>query len=429
MLQVIAAACAVALLLGPLRMDRNGSFSAVTPTGWTIAALVLALPTLQLIPLPPGLWQSLPGRELALESLTLVGAAGGWRPWSLFPAHTLASLLAMIPPVLLMLVVCRLPGNMRWQIVAAAIVAIMAGLALGALQLASGPQSGLRFYAQSNPGWLNGFQANRNAQADVLLIGMVAATALLATLRDSGRHVPWFAAATLVGLMALGVVLTGSRMGMGLLCLALPVCGILWFGLQRRVLVAAGILLPIAAAGAWLLRGSTTLGRSMGRFAQEGDFRSELWADGLQAIALYLPWGAGMGSASPILVALERLEVLDVSRPNRVHNDYLELLIEGGLPALLLLASILTLLGLAAVQRLRRGNTASRREVLAATAILAIVGLHSLVDYPLRSMALAHLAALAAGMILANGTGSRNGDRNRIAPQPNGGAGILRAHE
>ncbi len=369
LLQSLAAACAAALLLGPWRLERIRAFPPVSGACWTCAALVLALPALQLVPLPPGIWQSLPGRALAEASLALVGAADNWRPWSLFPAYTLASLLAMIPPVILMLVISRLPPAMRWQIVAVAVVTIMAGLAVGALQLASGQQGELRFYAQSNAGWLNGFQANRNAQSDVLLIGMVAATALLATLRDSGRQISWFVAAALIGLMALGVVLTGSRMGMALLCLVLPVCGILWFGMQRRVFFAAAILLPASAAGAWLLRDSTTLDRAFGRFGQESDSRSELWADGLQAIALYWPWGAGMGSASPILIALERLEVLDVARPNRVHSDYLELLIEGGLPAALLLISVAGVLALAVMRRMRSKDIGDRREILAAAAI------------------------------------------------------------
>ena len=67
------------------------------PIVWMVIALVLFLPLAQLVPLPTTVWSSLPGRENQLAALELVGAADSWRTWSLAPARTTASLLAIIP--------------------------------------------------------------------------------------------------------------------------------------------------------------------------------------------------------------------------------------------------------------------------------------------------------------------------------------------
>ncbi len=46
-----------------------------------------------------------------------------------------------------------------------------------------------------------------------------------------------------------------------------------------------------------------------------------------------------------------------------------------------------------------RKRPEDRPQVLFGLAALLVIGIHSLVDYPLRSMALACFAALAAGML------------------------------
>ena len=99
------------------------------------------------------------------------------------------------------------------------------------------------------------------------------------------------------------------------------------------------------------------------------------------------------------MIAAERLEVLDPTSPNRAHNDFLELAIEGGLPALIVLLAIGAVLVRAALHGLRQGSAAQQVQVLFGCGALSLLCLHSLVDYPLRSMALAALAAVAAGML------------------------------
>jgi hypothetical protein len=133
-------------------------------------------------------WQALPGREIERAALDLIGASASWRPLSLSPSRTLASLLSLGPPLALMIMAGGLPFEVRKLLLAGIAGMTVISAVLGAAQLAAGGAA-FRLYEHTHSGWLTGFQANRNAQADVLLIGMVALAAALAgaSLRHKDR--------------------------------------------------------------------------------------------------------------------------------------------------------------------------------------------------------------------------------------------------
>ena len=58
----------------------------------------MLLAVLHLIPLPEGVWSTMPGRDLVAQSLAAVGA-GGWRAASVDPARTLVALTGLIVPL------------------------------------------------------------------------------------------------------------------------------------------------------------------------------------------------------------------------------------------------------------------------------------------------------------------------------------------
>jgi O-antigen ligase len=124
-----------------------------------------------------------------------------------------------------------------------------------------------------------------------------------------------------------------------------------------------------------------------------------------------------MGGAANALIAAERLEILDPSVPNRVHNDYLEFALEGGILAVAVMLALAALLA-AAAWRSWRERPEYRQQTALGIAILVMVGLHSLVDYPLRSMALACLAGVGAGLLTAP---SR---RDAVVPRGEAATGI-----
>lgn len=379
-----------------------------SPLAWTIAGLVIVLPLVQLLPLPPSLWSSMAGRETERAALALVGAGYEWRPWSVAPARTLASLLALVVPLLMLLFTASLGRAGRSMLVAAVAAGGILSLLAGAGQMAGGGHSPFRFYV-SDAGYLNGFQANHNSAADVLLIAMVA---MAASVREWGErrqmpHQPDVRLFIVLGgaaLLSLGVFLTASRAGILLLPVAWAAVAFIvkpWVRLERRSAILAGaVALVLVVAVATYLQSNHVFTRIAGRFNFEGEFRPQLWRDARYALAQYFPWGAGVGTFVPVFIAIERLEVVDPSIPNRAHNDLLELLVEGGIFGAMLLAATMYLITRRLWQSLREPPAGSSGQVWFAAATIALIALHSQIDYPLRSISLASIAAVAVGLLM-----------------------------
>ena len=380
---------------------------------WLIAGLMLALPLAQLVPLPPAAWQALPGREAERAALALIGADSTWRPWSVAPSRTLAALLALAVPAVVLLMVASLNRSGRAMAVAMIAGIALLGLLVGVVQMAAGEANTLRFYVPDQP-YLNGFQANHNSAADVLLIGMVAFVAALREAVEARRATmsrAWRLAAVggATALFSLGVFLTASRAGAVLLPVAwLAVVAMIWpwVRLSRRTawIAVAGLAGALGLAGLLLSTNGMIL-RVVGRYQFGGEFRPQLWHDAVFAMQQFLPFGSGLGTFVPVFIAAERLEVVDATVPNRAHNDYLELMVEGGVFGWIVLATITAILTRQAWRRLRApdqtdpGQTGIAPTIFAVAA-LGIVALHSLVDYPLRSLSLACIAAAAAGLLM-----------------------------
>ena len=377
------------------------------------AVALLILPALQLIPLPPAIWRGLPGREIEaaavdLALIDLAGAGQKWMPWTVSPPRTLAGLLALLVPAAAVVVTALAsPRSRRYAMAAIALMALVSA-AVGAGQLAGGAHSALRFYSSSHVEDLTGFQANRNSAADVLLTGLFAFAAL-----GASQRVPqWrsaavgFVAAAL--LLAGAVLLTASRAGIALLVVSVAVAALV-MGYRHRAwsrprvrLAVGGTALAVFAGLAWTVATNPVLGRIGARFAGGSEPRPEIWRDTVYAIGQYWPWGSGIGTFVPVFAAAERLEAVDSSFPNRAHNDFLELTLEAGIPGLALLAVLIGMLAWRWAIRWRAAAAPQERAELAfAAATLVLLGAHSIVDYPLRSMALATLAGAASGFILA----------------------------
>ena len=158
-------------------------------------------------------------------------------------------------------------------------------------------------------------------------------------------------------------------------------------------------------AGSALLLQLQSVQKVVARFSLEKEARWDLWADTWYAIHQVWPFGSGIGTIVPMLEAAERLEVVDLTRPVRAHNDWLEWTLEGGLPGLVILGLILAVVGVivvrAAIEVSRGDETPGRRsQVIFGCGVLLIEALHAIMDYPLRSMSLAALTAVAMAFLL-----------------------------
>lgn len=384
---------------------------------WILGIMVLLVPVCQLIPLPPAVWQTLPGREVEVDALSVALADGRWMPLSMAPARTFASFLAMASAVLVLLQVSRLPLRDRNWVCAVIVAVAVLSMLLGVLQLSQTGGWYWSLYSEFSKGHLIGFQANHNAQADILQIALLAFGVLMVSrLGDGRRHGATLTVLTL-GILAfiVSVFMTGSRAGISLTLVSLTVLGaMLWpFARKQPNLVAwlAGLMVGLVGltAAVWQF---ASVRKVVDRFSILHDARADLWADTSYAIQQVWPFGSGVGTIVPMLEAAERLEVVDPSRPVRAHNDWLEWTLEGGVPGLIVLAAVLTLVAFLLVRALmatrgRSGEIARHAQSIFSGGVLVLLGLHSVVDYPLRGMSLAVLAAVAVAFLTDPPTAKR----------------------
>ena len=372
---------------------------------WLLALGWLALAGLQLVPLPPVIWASLPGREAAAQGFNLMGAPLPWLPLSLTPDGTLRALVSILPPVAILALVVPLSARSRQLFLPLFLAFAVAALLVGLMQKVAGSGSSLYFYAVTNWGHTVGFFANRNHQATMLLMALPFVAALATPLLEGGRireeAVPKvIVIATLFGVIAGGVLMTGSRAGTALLPIVSGLCILMvrkdLTGNVPRSWVAASVLLVAAAIAVVGVSGIVTRD-ALSQANVEESTREAIWENSVRLALDLQPVGGGLGSFVP----LYRMQEDPHDRPdeftNHVHNDYLEWFLETGLPGLLLFAAFL----LWYVRGLRRTWTVTEAALGRAGSIaLLVVLLHSLVDYPLRTAAIAVLCGLCLALMV-----------------------------
>lgn len=387
----------LAVLAWVFLAPRNGR--RVSRAIFALAILVVLIPILQLVPLPPDIWRALPGREAPAAALDLVGEGSRWMPVTLVKPATLASLLSLATPLAAMVMVGALPARSRSTVLAAIALCGAATVLIGLGQFA-GTGDTLRLYEKTNDHWLTGFQASRTLAVDVLLIGMLAFAAICAT-GALGRYSRYWLGIGMA-VAALAVALTGSRVGVALLvpaCLLAILIAMPATRLNaRRVAGYGGAAVVAAAAGASAMMQVPTLSRVLARFGGEGDGRHAIWRDSWDAALAYWPVGGGTGAFPYLFLPYEALEAVDQTHPNRAHNEILEIMIESGAPGLLALAIGLGIVGWLVVSAFRR-DAVPREQRLFSVGCIGIIALHSLVDYPLRSMSTASLFAVAIALL------------------------------
>jgi O-antigen ligase len=375
-----------------------------------LAGLILLVPVAQLVPVPPSIWQQLPGRAIEIQALALIQADTSWMPLTMSPARTFASLLATVCPLLLMLQVSRLSLRGRNWVLSVIVVVGVLSLALGVLQLSRTAGLDWSLYSHFSEGFLVGFQGNRNAEADILLAAMLATGALTTSRLGDGRNhlLTWTMLALAMLGFLVGLFMTGSRTGIALSSIALAFALLmLWPVLRKRSAVLYGLTgsCGVLVLSGGLLMQLQSVRKVVARFSLVGEARWDIWADTWYAIGQVWPFGSGIGTIVPMLEAAERLDVVKTARPVRAHNDWLEWTLETGLPGMIVLGLTLMFVGYLIVRAIkstqRSDATASRRaQVLFAIGFLLIEALHAIVDYPMRSMSLATLTAVAVAMLL-----------------------------
>jgi O-antigen ligase len=393
---------------------------------WLPVLAVVMIPLLQLLPLPAGLWQSLGGRAELAAQLHAAGAEPGLR-WTLDPTATERALLWGLPGIALYLSALRLPRTEQAVFVMALLLVAALGAVLGFAQLAGGPQSALRLYANTNVNASVGFFANSNHQACLLAMALPLAIAWTTAPPPVGRRdagALWLARATgglLSVLFVLALVVTRSRaglvLGIGVLAIVVPVLWRLRGGRGVRR-VAAGLLL--VAAVLVVQFGFFAVAQRLTRDPLHED-RLAITRSTLDAAARYAPLGSGLGTFRQAFPPFERNhERRDPSTiVNHAHDDYAELWLEAGVPgALAALVFLAAVLGIA-VRGVRRSSAPADRLAAVALAVaVAVPILHSLVDYPLRTSAVIAAFGLVLGLLAARAAADAPPAGEGASPNP-----------
>lgn len=368
-----------------------------------LLAAVVAIPLIQLIPLPPAVWTGLPGRDQMVLALALAGLEPGWAPLSMAPDRTWGSALALVPPTAFFLAMLSLSPVQRERMVQVCIATATAGILLGAAQLASGGDS-LYLWNWTDAGSVTGFFANRNHLASFLLITLPFAVIFgAATLRRRNQRTSaLLLGALFAGLVVVALAAIRSRAGITLFAPVIMVSLVAAWVAAGRGRPGPGLLVLVGSVGAALTAVAVlALPPILARFdtANQLEGRSDRWPLIAEAAQTYLPLGSGIGSFDAVYRSVEPLEELDSTFFNQAHNEYLETWLETGWLGIGVLLAFL-------VWYFRRCWTAwkappSREGDLqrAASIGIGVLLLHSAGDYPLRTVTLAVVFAMCCGLL------------------------------
>lgn len=446
---------------GPPRQEHGSTVA----SHWLLFSLVVGLSLVQLLPLPGSLARFPAPFPDGMQAL----ATGFWSV-AIVPDAALAAITSTIVPLAIFCGAVALTRRERLRLALVVLCLGVGSAVLGLVQEAQGPTSPLRFFDFTNSTEAVGFFANRNHLATLLCISIVLTAVFLvdaiARIAQAGRLTP-ADILRLCGVFATIIVLVGtifltrSRAGVAMAMIALVAIGLVAASSAR---LRSG---PINAGRArgWSLRSpgrasllmivaglvviaEIGLHRVLSRFDVDvlQDQRVTFSIATGSAAWDAMPLGAGFGSFLPVYGLREAQGNLFSAYANRAHNDLAEVVLETGAAGAVLIVLFLIwyiVRGAAAWIRSSAGEPDySAHVILQRTASIALLLplLHSLVDYPLRTTAIAAVFAFMCAMLLparldaveaSPGAGRRSRGRERssrdfsgASPGPTSGIGV-----
>lgn len=384
--------------------------SKVRHLGLIAIAAVTLLPWLQLLPLSQLLWE-LPEARSALQiDLSAAGVAGHGSTWSLTPAATLRGALALLPALALFVAVLGVDKRVQRRLLIVCVALPLASLLLGFLQLGAPQDSLLNPYPQWAPA-MNGTFANQNHQGTAMLVGLsiclaFAVGAFRSYDEDTGRRRNPWPAIIAGGTLLLGLPLTNSRAAVviGVLLLVAAPIGMAASAMRRSGESKRAIIALVLGAAIGALGLSAAIGWM--KVDEIDEIRWLMRHATFALAAIHLPWGSGIGSFVPIFQQALPEALLRSTYINAAHNDFSQVWLEGGVAGLVVVG-IVTVAIFAAIIAHVRGHRGDRRLVWAAVLGMSAFVAHAGADYALRTPALATVAAILGGVLIAQGARSR----------------------
>ena len=381
------------LTVGQLRKER------VLLTLFGVLVLLIAV---QLVPLPPFVWQELPGREGIVRLDEALGLQDVWRPLTMAPMRTWNALGGLIVPAVGILLAISLRASSRVLLQLIAGLGIFNAL-LGMLQVFSDRFGPLYFYEVTNRGGAVGIFANENHAGIFAAVSMlvVADLGLRARVAQTAKWMQMLypAAFFLIFLVAL---VGGSRAGFAasLGAALVSFCMFLlapkvqhrgsvadpvrkWASQHPRVIPLLALFAIVLTVSLFLVLERAPAFADLLNTDSFADLRWLLWPSIKEMVGIHWIVGSGFGSFEQVYKIIEPTGLLMPRYVNQAHNDWVQFIIEGGAIAGVLLLATLFWLARAVTKLAKvRSKWAS---AFFWFSIFAIIGGASLIDYPLRT--------------------------------------------
>lgn len=410
----------------------RGSFQTVRVPLVLLMSLALLI-ALQLVPLPPVVWHSLPARDAIARVDELVGMSYLWRPLALSPSGAWNALFSLVVPGAAILLYAALDKPDRAIVLSLWVWVACASAALGVAQVLGNPEGLLYIYAVTNGGVPVGLLANGNHQA-VMLAMTIPLAAAWSTWRAHTRSGMIAPGGALIAGFFFVLLLSGSRAGTALaipgLAIGLAILVQGWTGEKPAPAARPGVGRRLPSHTFALLAVFTAVGviaAAVAAFSTQGSGFTALLTGSPQEEVRFaaLPtmvnmlgtvWATGLGAGSfaKAYRMFESSEALSPYYLNHAHNDWLEFLLEYGLPGAVLLVLTIILVVRAIFYTWRKAGQ-SRAERLALISPPVMLAAAALFDYPLRVpliqvLTILWLLALRDGAV---GASRRPADRSR----------------
>lgn len=367
---------------------------------WLLLAM-LAL--IQITPLPGDAVRFLSpeAHQAALEVGSLSAPDCGWIKLSMAPYQTKTALLGVLSALAFLFILLQAFRAGTPPMAGAWILLFMGLFQVGYGMIQTyGPEQKIWWWVQEFPqyrGYLTGTYINKNHLADFL--GLSAPMCFGAALSYMEHQKKKTAFAFITGGLVLvtGLLLTGSRGGILSFALA-TVPAIALFRAKagaRFPALAMAAALVLCTAMAWFGLGSES------RHALDESFRPELWKAVLPMIRDFPLTGAGLGAFNQSAYPYLPPSMSGATPPLYAHNDWLQLVLETGLPGMaLFLAGTLLFVRSYAGRWFKSDDPTAKGLGLGMFWALAYMAAHSFFDFNLHIPANAFtlLFVIALGM-------------------------------
>ncbi|MEH6717893.1 MAG: O-antigen ligase family protein [Aurantimonas endophytica] len=293
--------------------------------------------------------------------------------------ETARVLLSLLVALMVFFVTLTLSYSKARSLLSFMYVALYCNLLMGAVQFAS--RGTMRAGPFDYP-LGGGFFINPNHFSTFLLVFI---PFLIFSLLYETRRI--FAGVTL-GLLVL-VLLAASSMagvGLGLVVMLVSVLALT----ERRHVSSYAVLAALALTAIYLVGFQNRLGLETG---VSQDTRLQFAMTTLEGIRAYFWTGVGYGTFADAYAMFMRPEDIQQAYVNHAHNDYLEVIFEGGVLALVL---IVVYLAAYLTQSIVSWRDPFKRS---ASIAIGVMLLHSLVDYPIRTFALLFMFAVLNALL------------------------------